>query len=773
MTSPAEDPLHLRVAGHTFEITERGLLVGSGSGCDVVLHDAAVATTHLHLRRDGTTTELSLLSADSATRLNGRVIEDGPHLIAHGDEIQVGAQRLSVVTQAVVLAIPQPVGAVAPRAGPRPAIGHPIGAQRLTIGRASTSDVVLDHPAVSAVHAELVRTKRGIRLRDLSSATSTLLNGSVTTGALLTDGDEIGIGHFRFRFADEALQEITTDESTTLRARRIALHTADQRSLLAHTSLDVRAGELVAIIGPSGSGKSTLLRCLAGVTTPTEGRVMLGGDDVALRRPEIGYVPQSDTVHDLLSPREGLRYAAALRLPDDTSEADLEGAVERALHEVGLQTRGDVRVGSLSGGERKRVAVALELISRPSLLLLDEPTTGLDPGLERRLMRLARKLADEGCGVVVVTHATRSLDLCDRVAVVAPGGRLVFVGAPADAPATFCVQTLDDVYLALDDPDRWPSHRADFPPVTAIVERSRPAPRRLVPQVTTLTTRYARLLSRDKRNLEFMAAQVAGLGMATALLFSANVFDRPSGGAPGHVSESAQLLFLMVTVAIWFGAIASARQIVSERPVLERELATGVRIESYLLSKAIVLGTLTAVQAVVFGLIVFGLRPVHHPSGAGTSIIVILVLTTWVGAAMGLLISALARSEDQATSLIPLALIPQLLFGGAIVPTEQMGLLMRSAAALFFSRWAFSGSGNAIDMNDRLSTLPAAGGGSRYGDEFFATGQFATQIILVIFLAGFSVALFWALRGEPSPRELYRRTRSKVAGLADPPSQMS
>ena len=251
--------------------------------------------------------------------------------------------------------------------------------------------------------------------------------------------------------------------------------------------------------------------------------MLVDGEPVATRLTDIGYVPQDEIVHRLLTVREALQFAAELRLPQDTPKADQDAAVVRVMEEVGLTEHADTRIGSLSGGQRKRAGVASELISQPGMLFLDEPTTGLDPGLEARMMKLFRSLADGGRPVVLVTHATRNLRICDKVVVMGRGGLLCFDGKPEDALEFFGATEPDDIYLALEEQGAQSWHErfaarsgeqidAQDPP-----PRARAAPARPIgPQAATLTRRYARLVRRDARNLKMLALQVPLLGLATA-----------------------------------------------------------------------------------------------------------------------------------------------------------------------------------------------------------------------------------------------------------------
>ena len=479
--------------------------------------------------------------------------------------------------------------------------------------------------------------------------------------------------------------------------------------------------------------------------------MLVRGEDVGLRQADIGYVPQDDTLHRLLSVEEALTFAARLRLPEGHSEEERRAAIAGVLEQVELEDIPDRRIGDLSGGQRKRAAVALELIGDPDLLLLDEPTTGLDPGLERRLMELARRLADRGKAVLLVTHATQSLDLCDRVAVMAPGGQLAYVGPPQGVRANFGVERIEEIYACLGDdadPEARPPQRINVEIAPPRPASSRAIPRRRIwPQVMILIRRHALLFSRDRRNAITLAAQVLILSLGAAFLFHADVFAYNAAGQAQHAAQSAQLSFVMVTVALWFGSIASVRQIVSERSVLTRELATGVRTEAYLFSKAAVIGAVTAAQTLLFLAIVLSLRPLGNPpTDAVLHVVEICILVSWVGVGFGLTLSTFARSENQATSFLPLILLPQLLFAGAIVTTRDLGAPVRWLSHLTVAQWGFAGVGNAIGMNARIAADPDFAHISPYSSSFFSHGELQVSLVMLLMIAACAAVLQARLR---------------------------
>ena len=413
---------------------ERDVTIGRAEDNDVVVNDERASRLHARVgAREG-----GFWLADAGSRhgtlLNGEEVADEPRELASGDEIRIGdavlrflggqetrmASREQAVTTTRTVAF---------------------NGKRMTIGRDERNDVVLADPNVSRFHAEVDGGRGAIELVDLASRNGTRLNGEVVERARLHADSEIGIGPFRLVFDGRSFVARDGHGAMRLVAEGLAMRVRDKQ-ILAPTDLAIEPGEFVALIGESGAGKTTLLKALAGVNAPSEGHVTVNGEPVATRLTDIGYVPQDEIVHARLQVREALGYAARLRLPQDVADSEIDAAVERVTGELSLEEHADTLIGSLSGGQRKRAGVAAELLNRPSLLFLDEPTTGLDPGLETQMMQLLRDLAERGRAVAVVTHATKNLALCDRVVVMGRGGELTFHGAPDDALRFFGVGRL-------------------------------------------------------------------------------------------------------------------------------------------------------------------------------------------------------------------------------------------------------------------------------------------------------------------------------------------
>ncbi|CAB4911916.1 unannotated protein [freshwater metagenome] len=507
-------------------------------------------------------------------------------------------------------------------------------------------------------------------------------------------------------------------------------------TLVRSVDIDVRPGELCAIIGASGAGKSTLLRVLAGVNAPSAGTVTVDGEPIDYATDAVGYVPTGDLVHPQLTVREALRYAAALRAYD-VAEATREARVEAVLDELHMMHRGDAQVRSLSDGERRRVAVGTELVGDPSVVVLDEPTSGLDPGLERRLMVLLRELADRGRAVLVTTPATGSLRLVDRIVVMASGGRIAFVGTHDETLRHFGATTIDEVYAMVEGSDESTDvvpvrsyDAADAPAQTSnnVSARRRTAPP-LSSQVRTLSSRYALCMRRDARSLTLMIGQAPIIGIAIGLTVPSNILSNAVLGPFYGVL----LAFMIVIGAVWLGLIAACREIARERDALLREAAVGVRLDAYLVSKCAVIFPLVAFQTALLIVPVALLQPPDGSFSDYGGVLAVSIVAAWGAVAIGLLVSVLVQNAGQATTVLPLVVIPQLLLAGALIPPSQMIAPIKALSDVTLARWALSGIGNALDLgpgiSSDLSTVTGLEG------SFFAQG-IVQPMVMIALLSG-------------------------------------
>jgi ABC-type multidrug transport system ATPase subunit len=512
------------------------------------------------------------------------------------------------------------------------------------------------------------------------------------------------------------------------------------RQLLDDVTFALEPGELVAIAGGSGAGKTTLLETMAGIRRPSEGLVCHDGAPVrAGEGGSIGYVPQEDIIHRDLPLRRTLRYAAALRLPSGTSAARAERIVDETLADLDLAERADVAVAALSGGQRKRASIAVELLNRPRLFFLDEPTSGLDPATAVEVLAVLRRLTERGVTVVLTTHDPADIDACDRIVFLARGGHLAFVGTPAEAKAHYGVDSLARAYplLAAGAVVPQPAATRTARPVVA-PGPERGAPTGPVRQWLVLTRRSTEVMLRSRLTLAVLLGSPALVTAMMAVLFQPGVFEARGPEALGPV----QLIFWLAFAGFFFGLTYGLLQIVGERAVFRRERFAGLSPAAYVLSKMTVL---TPVLAAV-GIVLLGtLRSLDRLPAFGpevyAALFVTLLFESIAALALGLFASAAVADAAQATLALPMLCFPQVLFAGAIVPVPQMASPGRIISAAMANRWAFESLGRVLPLDAH-----AAGSGIAPYQQAFTGGAARGWLVLAASAAAFVTATIRVLR---------------------------
>jgi len=597
---------------------------------------------------------------------------------------------------------------------------HPTSVRQIAgslvrIGRAPENDVVVTDLGVSRYHAELRRVAaRQFEIVDVGSHNGTFVNGQRISAMAVTDADLIGIGPATFRLVDGELREFIDEGDVSLVAQDLTVRLPDGRVLLDHVSFPVGERRLVAIIGPSGAGKSTLLGALTGMRPADEGTVSYDGRDLyqhyAELRHRIGYVPQMNIWHVQLSALRALRYAAELRFPSDTSSAERAHRVDEVLGELGLAGDSRTRGGALSGGQQKRVNVALELLTKPSLLFLDEPTSGVDPDLDKAIMELLAGLAHAGRTVIVVTHSVAHLDMCDDLLVLSPGGRLAYYGPPAEGLAYFGEQDWADVFKSFrSELDRdWAGqfrdsmafrvHKEQRPPASAVASAARPpAPRSRAAQLAILCRRYLAVIASDRNYLAVLGILPVALGLLLRAV------PAPQG-LTGHANTDAESLLLVLAIgACLAGTASSVRELVAERAIFVRERAAGLSTGAYVWSKLLILGVLSSAQAIVIAAIGLAGRPMPAHSAFLTSaplaeIMLAVGLLAVASMTIGLVISAAVSSAEKTMPLLVLASMVQIILSGGVIALPGKAGLAQ-LAWITPSRWGFGATASTVSLN--------------------------------------------------------------------------
>ncbi len=533
-------------------------------------------------------------------------------------------------------------------------------------------------------------------------------------------------------------------------SRSVTVRGGRDISLLDAVSFTVAPGELVAIVGPSGAGKTMLLEAIAGIAPTSAGSVSFDGIDLHANlrkfRGVIGYVPQDDIIHTDLPLRHTLRYSARLRLPSSTSAAEVDEAVRASIEAVGLTDRADVRVGALSGGQRKRASVAVELLTEPRVLFLDEPTSGLDPATSAELIGHLRELADRSATVVFTTHSVADLAHCDRVVFLARGGRVGFVGTVDEALEHFEVSSVPELYRRLADgkTKAYAPGTATTRPMagTAMTNTKKRPVANAYTQWKVLTQRTLETFLRNPLTLAILLASPVLVVAMFAVLFRPGAFDFRSPSP----SSMVMIGFWIVFAAFFFGLTYGLLQICTERTIVRREQLVGLRLGAYVASKVTVLVPfLLVVIVAMLGVLRLLDRLPARSIATYASMTIGLLLCAVAALGLGLLTSALVGNVAQATLALPMLCFPAVLFAGAILPVHLMAKAGAAISVVMPSRWAFEAIGRDLGARRVL-----AHGGSKLGPPLLASfgnaGTASTGTYWLI-LAAFALTLLVATWG--------------------------
>ncbi|MDX2305096.1 MAG: ATP-binding cassette domain-containing protein [Microscillaceae bacterium] len=559
---------------------------------------------------------------------------------------------------------------------------------QILIGR-QDCDITLANLTISRKHTSISRQSDGKYLvTDLGSKNGTFINGQpINTPTLITDKDLIQIGKYEFNLSSTPLTEVEAQTSSEVIVADNLFKSVGirdkKKDILHNINFKVAPGEMVAIMGPSGSGKSTLLRALNGYAPATSGKVFIHGKDLyrnyKLLKQDIGYVPQDDIVHKQLSIYHSLYFAARLRLASDLSKQEIDAKIEEILDKLGILHIKDSLIKDISGGQRKRVSIAVELLSDPSILFLDEPTSPLDPETIDEFLKILKKLSEGGTTILIVTHKPDDLDIADKVVFLSKGGYMVFYGGVKEYLDYFQAKNVIAVYASINNAEKGKEWSARFNhqnhqilTLTPNEKIKQPRKQSAFRQLYWLSARYFKIKTNDRINTLILVFQAPLIALLLVVLFEKVML---------------QTLFLMIVAAVWLGTSNAAREIIGELSIYQRERMFNLRIIPYIFSKLLVINFFSLIQMLMMVAVIhLSLGLFNYWEYVG-----LLLLLAFTGSLMGLALSALVDNADKVMSLVPLVLLPQIMLAGVIQRIDDKNEWI---SFLTVARWGMEASAN-------------------------------------------------------------------------------
>ena len=741
--APSNKP-HLKIRWHNgktnyYPLGKDKTVIGRGPGTDLRVPETLrfVSSQQAEILKTEAGFVIRDLNSTNGTLLNNQLLQPGQfYPLSNGSIIRIGDDEYGISVGFTFINLTGEATGMDGFLQAAPAT-QMAKVKHALIGRLSTSDLVLDHPEVSRRHALIRQVGEKYLLEDLDSSNGTYVNDKPIKQTELHNGDLIQISTFLLLFQDG---ELIPYQSNGMRLDASGLSKDvdtknGKRRILDNINLSILPREFIALVGGSGAGKSTLLNALIGIRRG-EGQVRLDGHDFYREyesfRSQLGYVPQSDILHTSLTVEKALDYVARLRLPANLTPDERMSRIDAVLDTVSMNTDAirKTRISNLSGGQRKRISIAAELLADPKLIYLDETTSSLDPGLEKKMMHTLRRMADEGRTVVLVTQATNNIVQTDHVAFLSEG-KLVYFGPSEETLNFFEVEEFADIYERIDrkgeewrqvfqekKPEQHKKYVQDRQKSLASVPRRTLAKAEFgisdfFRQLLVLTQRALSILASDRIRLLLMlllfpATAILQLIIARPDILTGNLAILADPVAVAETTLESYtpfphtniFIFMMGLEAVFTGLFLASNDLVKERSIFLRERMVNLRVVPYLLSKVLVYSVFVIVQVLLYLIIIsFGVdipeRGLYF--NGSVELFLTLYLTVMAGVSLGFIISAFSKSTEMAIYLLTAVLFFQFFFAAALF--DVRGNKSEPLSYLSTTRWSLTALGVTIDMD--------------------------------------------------------------------------
>ncbi len=619
-----------------------------------------------------------------------------------------------------------------PSAGNLPRTAIALRNRSVLIGRDRHATLKLNSPIVSRRHATIDANAQGQYVLADRSSNGVFVNGKrIKNSVVLTEGAKIRIGPFTLIYQAGEITLVNPGDAIRLEAIELVREGKDKNNeiqrLLNTISLVIEPGNLVALAGTSNANQSVLLRTLLGIEAPNRGAVYANGEDLRKHFDSyscsIGFVPKDDALHGELTVAEALIYAIKLRLPADIN---VDQVFKKVLDDIEMFEHRHELINSLSKSDRKRVSIGVELVVDPKLFFLEEPTLGLDPGLDKKMVSLLRKLADQERTVIFTGQANANLTICDRLVFLGGGGHLCYFGPPADIYSFFAIHNQDftGIYSELEkgesivrlweDKYRYSSYYQRYIAVplslnpsqqpAKFAKLSNSARGSSFRQLILLIQRYFQLAIRDKINFTTVVFSAAICPILLAGIKNTEPFIFTNSSDSRLAFLALRFLLFFSLSAILVGVSSSVSEIVKEQAIFKRERLGSLGLFPYLISKLIGFKGLACLQAVVMtAIILLGFEQpdsdlITWPVGLGITTFLTLVASM----NLGLMVSAFVSNIAQTYKVLPLILGFQIIFSGVFFKLDSLFTIERLArwiSWLTVSRWSVGAYGSLVNIN--------------------------------------------------------------------------